>query len=414
MYGHNPEKLPGGLALQAQGKQRSTSRSTVSESHDNFLLFCYRRLTPFNIPTGIIQPDMPLTSGNLNSSRTQILTLRLGGNDETIACIPVGGAKGQNMVRLESGYVRGQELHIRAALLPLAYFKKVARTGDAGIPCPQAGNQTLYQQLFREEVAFSFSQLIPGADTPLNYIASLLLHPQNKKINAVVAAALVMTQGYALDLNDETAGQLYWTPAQIKLLSEFRKRGSGAEKSVRLLPRPDSVAIKKILKSLHKEQINDTLLRGVDLSGCVLNDLDLSYSNMTDANLQFTQLSGATLKRALFRAANLKCANLSGADCRNASFEDADLRFADLSNANLDGVNLSGAHLIQVNLAGATLRKTRFTGAILDIGTVEAILAAFTEKRTHKKILLGASLPLEYQSAEKQKMLRKAGLVLKP
>lgn len=411
MYDHNENIRH--CRLSSSGKSK-IGQPTISKSHDDFLMFCYRRLNAFNIPASNNLPDMPLTSGHREANRTHIRTVRLAGNDELIACIPVEGANGQKMIRLETGYVRSQELYIRSALLPLTHFNKITRTGDTGIPCPQAGNKTLYQLLFREEVAFSFSLLTPGPDTPLNYISYLLMRQQNKKINATVAAALVMTQGYAMNLHDETAGQLYWTPGQIKLLFELRKKGSGAEKSVILLPKPDKVTIQQMVKELHKGKIDDTLLRNLDLSGSILNDMDLSYSNLAGANFQLAQLSRATLRRTQLRGTNFQDADLSGADCRNASFVGANLCCADLSNTNLDGANLSGANLTQVNLAGTTLRRTNFTGTILDIATVEEVRSAVVEKRAHKKILLGAKLPVEYRSQENQLKLRQAGLVLEP
>lgn len=412
MYLHKADDLVDDSTSSRKGTKTLTSLQTTSESHDDFLMFCYRRLNAFNIPAGINLPDMPLTAGHRESSHTQIRTFRFAGNDETLICIPVEGIKGQKMIRIESGYIRCQELHIRSALIPLTHFSKIVRTGDTGLPCPQAGNKTLYQLLFREEVAFSFSHLLPGSNTPLNYIAYLLKYSQNQKTNAAIAASLVMTQGYALNLHDETAGQLHWTPAQLKLLFELRKKGSGAEKSMLLIPKPDKVTVQEMVKELQKGRIDDALLRELDLSGCVLNGMDLSYSNLAATNLQFAQLSGATLRRTQFRGTNFQCANLSEADCRNASFIEADLRFADFSHANLDGANMSGASLTQVNLAGATLRRTVFTDAILDTRAVEDILAAFIEKRAHKKILMSARLPVEYQSVENQRMLRLAGLIL--
>ncbi|MDB9529194.1 pentapeptide repeat-containing protein [Oscillatoria sp. CS-180] len=81
-------------------------------------------------------------------------------------------------------------------------------------------------------------------------------------------------------------------------------------------------------------------------SGLCLNQADLQESNLKGADLSYAELNEA----------NLSQANLRGAD----------LSYASLSGADLSGANLRGSMLIGTDLRQATLTDADFHGADYD------------------------------------------------
>lgn len=125
--------------------------------------------------------------------------------------------------------------------------------------------------------------------------------------------------------------------------------------------------------------LNQTALRGADLSGTQLRGADLSgsafhYADLSGASLQRASLS-SDLQDADFRDANLQNADLSSAYLGNADLSEANLAGADLSDAFLSDADLTGAMLRDADVIGAFLSDADLTGANLsDAGFQDADL----------------------------------------
>ena len=81
--------------------------------------------------------------------------------------------------------------------------------------------------------------------------------------------------------------------------------------------------------------LEDTNLRGVDLSGVKLIGARISDSDLTGANLSGADLSGADLSHT-----SLESVDLSGANLTKANLWDTELFTVDLTNANLTGARM--------------------------------------------------------------------------
>ena len=106
--------------------------------------------------------------------------------------------------------------------------------------------------------------------------------------------------------------------------------------------------------------LNDTNLKGVDLSN----------TDLTSANLNNAYLSNANLSNARLTNVNLRCAYLADANLSGANLIHADLRCATLISTNLEGANLTNA-----NLLGADLRCSKTKNVKTSIYTVGYDLA---------------------------------------
>ena len=83
------------------------------------------------------------------------------------------------------------------------------------------------------------------------------------------------------------------------------------------------------------KSLEDTNLRGVDLSGVKLIGARISDSDLTGANLSGADLSGADLSHT-----SLESVDLSGANLTKANLWDTELFTVDLTNANLTGARM--------------------------------------------------------------------------
>ncbi len=86
-------------------------------------------------------------------------------------------------------------------------------------------------------------------------------------------------------------------------------------------------------QDLSGANMNNSVLRGADLSGALISHGDLRYADLGGVNLSYAQLEGVQLKGANLQNADLTYTDLGGAD----------LSFADLRGANLGGAGLEGA-----------------------------------------------------------------------
>lgn len=109
-----------------------------------------------------------------------------------------------------------------------------------------------------------------------------------------------------------------------------------------------------------RADLNDTNLKGVDLSN----------TDLTSANLNNAYLSNANLSNARLTNVNLRCAYLSDANLSGANLTHADLRSATLISANLENANLSDA-----NLLNADLKRSKTKGVKSNIFTIGYDLA---------------------------------------
>jgi uncharacterized protein YjbI with pentapeptide repeats len=117
------------------------------------------------------------------------------------------------------------------------------------------------------------------------------------------------------------------------------------------------------------------LFASADLQDAVLKGLDLSGINLKEANLKGADLSGSSLKGADLGATNLWGANLDQANLSNTNLNKSDLRWskmngANLTQANLNSADLSSAQLSKADLTGATFRWGQSAGTLFN----EAIL----------------------------------------
>ena len=113
--------------------------------------------------------------------------------------------------------------------------------------------------------------------------------------------------------------------------------------------------------------LQDTALRGANLSGAILSRVDLSLAEM----------SGAMLDSSDLRSANLNSAMLSQVNLMGANMVNANLTGVDLTRANLTKANLYRARAIEANFSGATLHRANLTRATLT--TVDLSRANLTE-----------------------------------
>jgi uncharacterized protein YjbI with pentapeptide repeats len=114
---------------------------------------------------------------------------------------------------------------------------------------------------------------------------------------------------------------------------------------------------------LSSQNLQRTILTGVDLSEANLTKTDLKLSklngtNFRGAKLIQSDLGMARLNNANFRSAQLMQSNLSESDLRGAILEGADISRANLSASMLESVNLKDAKLIGSNLERSNLRYT--------------------------------------------------------
>ena len=86
--------------------------------------------------------------------------------------------------------------------------------------------------------------------------------------------------------------------------------------------------------------LQQTDLRGANLSGMSLGGRDLRGRNLRGADLSNAHLGGANLTGADLRNANLSHANLGAADLTGADMRFCDLREANLNHTILDGTDL--------------------------------------------------------------------------
>ena len=123
-----------------------------------------------------------------------------------------------------------------------------------------------------------------------------------------------------------------------------------------------------------------------------------SYTN-GETNFRRTQLSsapliGISLKKVVLDESNLKGANLTSCNLSHSSMVQVNLALAELNKAVLTGVNFEGACLNQANLREAHLEKVNFSQASLqaaDLNDAYLFQACFTGAN-----LTGAQLPAEY------------------
>ncbi len=111
--------------------------------------------------------------------------------------------------------------------------------------------------------------------------------------------------------------------------------------------------------------LKNSILKRANLSEANLSGVDLRQANLEDGilkqvNLEKAKLSNSILKSSKLMQANLKDANLEGSD-----LTEANLSRANLKNANLRGAKLNGALLINTNLTGANLTNANLRGADL-------------------------------------------------
>jgi uncharacterized protein YjbI with pentapeptide repeats len=125
---------------------------------------------------------------------------------------------------------------------------------------------------------------------------------------------------------------------------------------------------------------NIILLNGADLRG-----IDLNGTNWTPVGfigVGYLKLSGINLNQTDLRGANLSYIFLD-----NTSLAGADLEGANLNNVYLNSSNLFGANLSDANLSGATLSDADLTFADLLGATVT------NQQLDHAKSLYGATMP---------------------
>lgn len=126
-------------------------------------------------------------------------------------------------------------------------------------------------------------------------------------------------------------------------------------------------------ESLAALELEDTVLRGINLQGANLHKVNLRRSHLERANLAGTNLTNAKLEQALLWRANLEVADLENANLGNASLKEANLKGANLKETSIEGANLKGANLLGVeNLTRAQLataitdETTQFPAYLLD------------------------------------------------
>jgi uncharacterized protein YjbI with pentapeptide repeats len=121
---------------------------------------------------------------------------------------------------------------------------------------------------------------------------------------------------------------------------------------------------------LHKTDLREALLDGINLERADLAYADLENADMTNVNLTKADLHRADLTRVVAMNANFTQANLEEASMSGAAFLDSNFRGANLSKGNLQSADLTRANLRCANLKRADLRssilvQTNFEGADL-------------------------------------------------
>jgi uncharacterized protein YjbI with pentapeptide repeats len=117
---------------------------------------------------------------------------------------------------------------------------------------------------------------------------------------------------------------------------------------------------------LDGENLNGTLLAGVDLSGASLAKTSLVSADLRGARLAKARLVGASLGEADLSRADLTDANLA-----EACLDDAILISADLGRARCIGATFRRASMVGANLRGAMLVRASWNEADLGGANVE-------------------------------------------
>ena len=129
----------------------------------------------------------------------------------------------------------------------------------------------------------------------------------------------------------------------MEILTAYVRKNSSAEKCLKA--RYISLDIQEILSVIRrrKNYFNNGEFKHLDLQNTCLKGAELSEANLEgadlfEANLERADLSEANLKRANLAWANLRDARLQGAKLRDANLEEALLKGAEIWNANLEGI----------------------------------------------------------------------------
>ncbi|WP_330641464.1 pentapeptide repeat-containing protein [Faecalicatena sp.] len=102
--------------------------------------------------------------------------------------------------------------------------------------------------------------------------------------------------------------------------------------------------------------LQDIVLRDMDLSGADLKQIDFSRSSFYHVRLDRANLSGSVLNNTWFEGCTLR-----GADLKKADLTSSALRGADMRDCDIRGANLFCAVLEKANLEGCILDEdTRF------------------------------------------------------
>jgi uncharacterized protein YjbI with pentapeptide repeats len=115
--------------------------------------------------------------------------------------------------------------------------------------------------------------------------------------------------------------------------------------------------------------VDDTNLRGANLSGSFLYGTMINRAFLSDANLSGSKMINVSLAASNFDRADMSRVNMSSncgaSDLSNAYFFDAILQGADLTGANLKGSYLTRANMQNANLTGANLTRAELYDADL-------------------------------------------------
>ncbi len=114
--------------------------------------------------------------------------------------------------------------------------------------------------------------------------------------------------------------------------------------------------------NLRGAYLQQTDMRGFNLSEANLTGADLQQVDLRQSLLIYAQLAGADLQQADLREGNLTDANLTGANCRKADLRNATLIRAQVARADFTGADLTGACIEDWSVSD----KTTFTDVRCD------------------------------------------------
>ncbi len=187
----------------------------------------------------------------------------------------------------------------------------------------------------------------------------------------------------------------YWPIMEI--LTAYIRKNSSAEKCLKA--RYISLDIQEILSVIRRRKnyfsngefkhldLQNTCLKGAELSEANLEGADLSEANLEGADLFEANLEGVNLSEA-----NLKRANLEGADLFEANLERADLSEANLKRANLAWSNLRDARLQGTKLRDANLEEALLKGVEIWDENLDGIKELKFDQLSNVKTLYNAKL----------------------